>query len=279
MFERSFHFVPASRPRLFERVDSLGADAYVFDLEDAVAAEDKPEAITALKDFLSTTHSHEKLFVRVNGTDQPWWEAERELLAGAPQAGIVLPKVESAAAFAKAIEDYKIADTRRVIALVESAPGLAVCRELAGVFPLFALGLGLEDFLSGHLFSAHELPSLVERIRCELSLAAMAAGIIAIDTISTDTTGGQEMRDAAIAARAAGMHAKFSIHPTQIGLINDIFSPPAESIEEAEHLVKLAEKTGAASGYLKHDGKIISPPKLKKAQLLNRFAHHYDNAD
>lgn len=108
MFERSFHFIPAHRTDLFDRIPGLWADAYVIDLEDAVPGAEKAQALAKLRCWLIHQESISNLFVRVNGVDHPLSEEERELLSKFPYLGIVLPKVASGRELQAMLSFYRV---------------------------------------------------------------------------------------------------------------------------------------------------------------------------
>jgi citrate lyase subunit beta/citryl-CoA lyase len=279
MFERSYHFIPANRSKLFDRTGSLGADVYVFDLEDAVSRDDKLGALIALEEWVGHQQEFEKFFVRVNGREDPLAEAERAFLLKYPQLGIVLPKITSAAMLQQSVEYYQLDASRRIIGLIEDAAGLQALPRILELEILQAVGLGLEDFLSHSIFETLQLEKLVAHIRSEITLAAMAQGIDAIDTISMDTTGGEQLAADVSNARSAGFNGKFSIHPSQITPINEGFSPSAGILEKASTISETLNSTDLESGYLRIAGEIISPPKLKKLQTIKQFSDTHEHTN
>jgi citrate lyase subunit beta/citryl-CoA lyase len=276
MFDRSYHFIPANRPKLFDRAESLGADVYVFDLEDAVSRAEKPAALAALEEWLGQQQQFNQIFVRVNGREDRLAEAERAFLLKYPQVGIVLPKVTSAAMLRQSVEFYRLNACRRIIGLIEDAAGLQALPDILDQKVLQAVGLGLEDFLSDSIFDAEQLAELVDHIRTKIALAAMASGITAIDTISMDLTGGEQLKRDISNARSAGFNGKFSIHPSQIIAINEGFSPSEEVLKKASTIFGTLNSTHLESGYLRIAGEIISPPKLKKLQTIKQFSDHHE---
>jgi citrate lyase subunit beta/citryl-CoA lyase len=276
MFDRSYHFIPANRPKLFDRSGSLGADVYVFDLEDAVSRDEKPAALAALEEWVGQQQNFDKIFVRVNGREDPLAEAERAFLLKYPELGIVLPKVSSAAALSQSVEYYQLNASRRIIGLIEDAAGLQALSEILQLEVLQAVGLGLEDFLSDSIFDTSQLEKLVDHIRAEIALASMACGIDAIDTISMDLTGGEQLKRDISNARSAGFNGKFSIHPSQIIAINEGFCPSSKILEKASTIFETLNSTDLESGYLRIAGEIISPPKLKKLQTIKQFSDHHE---
>ncbi len=275
MFDRSYHFIPANRPKLFDRVASLGADIYVFDLEDAVSRDEKPAALAALEAWVGQQRDLNKVFVRLNGCDDPLAEAERAFIEKYPQVGVVLPKVTSASALTQSVDYYRFDGSRRIIGLIEDATGLNALHAILELNVLLAVGLGLEDFLSHSIFETSQLEKLVDHIRTEIALAALAHGIDAIDTISMDIAGGEQLRADIRNARSAGYNGKFSIHPSQISPINEGFSPSDAVLNKASTISENLNSTDLESGYLTIAGEIISPPKLKKLQTIQQFSDHH----
>lgn len=275
MFERSYHFIPANRPKLFDRIASLGADVYVFDLEDAVSRDEKSSAIIALDEWLGQQQDFERVFVRVNGCEDPLADLERTLLLKYPQLGVVLPKVSSVSMLLQTVNYYQLDTTRRIIGLIEDAAGLQAIQEILGLEILKAVGLGLEDFLSDSIFGAEQLATLAEHIRATIALAAMARGIAAIDTISMDLTGGERLKHDIGKARSAGLNGKFSMHPSQITLINEGFCPSSALLGKAYDIADSMNSNDLESGYLKVGEEIISPPKLKKLLTIKEFINHH----
>lgn len=277
MFERSFHFVPAHRPEFFTRLYELGADAIVFDLEDAVPYDKKPEAISYLMEILGSAIFNVPCYVRVNGSDAPWTAAESHLLLEYPNLGIVLPKASGPLSVQHALREYRSNDARNLIILIEDFQALLHLGELARLESLTAIGLGLEDLYHSSRFNSSELKALTGRIRSELAIHCHANGIIGIDSISADLSAGSSLEQDTVDARAAGLDAKFSIHPNQIPVINRILSPSPEAVEAAMRLNDLNMVNADHSGYQVICGEIVSPPKLKKAQTIINFVTHHES--
>ncbi|CAA6680042.1 MULTISPECIES: CoA ester lyase [unclassified Lentimonas] len=275
MFDRSYHFIPANRPKLFDRTDSLGADVYVFDLEDAVSRDEKPAALASFEAWVGKQEDLSKVFIRLNGCDDSLAASERILIGKYPQLGVVLPKVTSAKALTQSVDFYRFDRSRRIIGLIEDAAGLNALDAILELKVLRAVGLGLEDFLSHSIFETSQLEKLVDHIRSKIALAALAYGIDAIDTISTDIIGGPQLKSDINDARSAGFNGKFSIHPSQISPINKGFSPSEAVLNKAASITENCNSTDIESGYLKIAGEIISPPKLKKLQTIQQFSDHH----
>jgi len=269
MMPTSYHFIPANKPKLFERLPQIGADCYVFDLEDAVPAQDKEAALQSLSGWLSDQPSNDSWYVRLNGHESEWSAKEREFLAAFPWLSVVLPKLSTSNGLEQAVKYYGLAG-RKVVGLIEDATALRQLDAILQTKRLSAIGLGLEDFLSDSIYTPDQVADLVQQVRTQLALAAMAHGIEAIDTLSLDfSEKGASLMQEAIQARSAGMTAKFSIHPNQVGIIHQCFSADAGLVDQAKrHQAWLESAPVDASGYFKKDGVVFSPPKIKKLRRV-----------
>ncbi len=140
---------------------------------------------------------------------------------------------------------------------------------------LFAIGLGLEDFLSGSIYESTEIPKLVDHLRVSLAIAAMSHGVESIDTISTDFSGGDSFLAELRESKATGMTGKFSIHPKQIVGINATFLPNESLCDKAKHLFRDLPDLDEDLGYFQHQDELLSPPKIKKLKKILEFAKHH----
>lgn len=267
---RSLHFVPAHRPRFLERAPELSADVLIADVEDGVAPSDREEALANLASWLPTLPDEVHVMVRVNGAYSAWFEAERELLAEHPSVGVVLPKVEGVDEARAAFDAYRVHGERRAILLVESFPAIAELPRLA-LPGVLGIGLGVHDLVTSLPFSLEELGHLLRRVRTDLAIACHAQGVLAIDGPSLDTSGGEAVVEECREARSAGLMAKFTIHPAQIDAVNATFAPSAEVLREARELLDAVADAGDI-GYARIAGKVVSPPKLKKARTVVEWA-------
>lgn len=267
MQPRSFHFVPAHKPQLFERLGQLGADRCIFDLEDAVPPSEKAAARACLEGYLAPVTAG-RYWVRIHEVGHAEFEHDAVLLRRWEEMGVVVPKFSSAEDLAELERRIGIKH-RAVCLLVESFEAVWQVSELLdqGRMRPYAVGLGFEDMLASVPHAARDLTELLRHIRTTLALACRARGVIAIDGIS-----GAEEDDAVferhcLESRACGMHGKFSIHPRQIAPINRILGPAPEQIRWAERIANL---TGLRDdfGYEKIEGLVITPPKIKKARYI-----------
>jgi len=267
MPDRSFQFVPASRPDLFVRLCRLGADPYVIDLEDAVPLAVKPQAREDVAGFLRSSGT-KACFVRVNPCHTPEGVADLAALAELPGVGLVMPKIDSEPALAAALAAAGAAP-RRVIALVESFAGIRRLPEMLDRHPgrLFGVAVGIEDLLATSCFDEEELAALVAHVKCVVATECLARGLLPIDGICTDTLDAAAIEAHAVRGRATGMAGKFTIHPRQVPIVNAVFGPSTERVRWAEEIVRLAGPS-ADTGYVRMGDVLVTPPKVRKARHI-----------
>ena len=211
-------FVPADRPDIFAKAPRSGTDAIILDLEDAVSRDNKEAARAALTcDFTELP-----VIVRINPPRTPWHAADLAAVASLPVAGLMLPKSEDPALITDLAET--LGPDVALLALIESAAGLAAARDIAAVPGVTHLVFGSIDFCAD-IGAAHQREVLLPA-RSELVLAARLAGICApIDGVTARLDDLTETQADAAHARALGMSGKLCIHPRQVGEVQRAFAP------------------------------------------------------
>jgi len=282
---RSLLFVPADGGAKLDKAFASGADAVIIDLEDSIAPERKDAARKAAFDFLksaATKTERPRLLVRINGLDTGMTDADLDaIVAGRPDA-VVFPKAEGGATVTHL--DAKLTAREAIAGLndgsikilaqgVESAAGLF----LAGTFRdasarLIGLTWGPED-LSAELGAEANREAdgtLTEPYRLARSMClygAAAAKVPAIETVYVDFRNSEGLRRDTQAARRDGFTGRLAIHPAQVPVINEVFTPTPEQIEKAKAVVAaFAAQPGA--GAVGIDGKMYDRPHLLRAQRL-----------
>ncbi len=253
---RSFLFVPADRPERFDKAAASGADAIILDLEDAVAPAAKDKARAAAAAWLAAGG---QAILRVNAPETPW-AAEDEALAGLPGVlAVMRPKAEADEALAR------LASRKPVIALIETARGVAEAGRVASFPGVERLALGAVDLCLE--MGIAETPEVLLPIRLGLTLASKCAGLAApVDGVTV------ELRDAAVVlaavrhARDLGFGAKLCIHPAQIAPVHEGFAPSAADIDWAGQVLAAAEASGEAA--VSHNGKMIDRPVIERAKRI-----------
>ena len=269
---RSLLFVPGDRPDRMMKAVTSDADALILDLEDSVAAEKKAEARQAVAAFLAMPRAL-PIFVRINGAD-----AERDLEAVIPARpdGIVLPKAEGGQALAEL--------DRRLTALGDTeACILPIATETpAAIFALGSYG-GVSARLCGLSWGVEDLSAAVgattareadgrytppfETVRALALFAARAAGVPAIETIFPALKDEEGLKAYAGRGRRDGFTGMLAIHPSQISIINQAFTPSAAETEWARRVVD-AFAANPHAGVLQMDGQMLDAPHLARAKNI-----------
>ena len=269
---RSLLFVPGDRPDRFPKAAASGADALILDLEDSVAPGRKPEARSAIADWLAGERAVPSL-VRINPLDSGYARDDLAAVLGGRPDGIVLPKAEGAESV-RALVEMAEGDCPPILPIATETP--AAVFHLGG-YPSVAarlLGLtwGAEDLPAaiGAATSRNEdgtLTAPYEMVRALTLFAAHAAGVAAIDTVYPAIADTEGLRAYVARGRRDGFTGMMAIHPSQIAIINAGFTPTEAEIAHARAVVQaFADNPGA--GALRLDGRMIDAPHLKQAQAL-----------
>ena len=275
---RSLLFVPVTQRRFVDGAARRGADAIILDLEDSVAASEKPRARLLVGEAAGiVSQGGADVVVRIN---RPWRLAVRDLEAvvGPQVLALALPKVDSAEhvrTIAEIVGELEAergmaAGTTRLVAMVETAAALFRIAEIARADPrLVGLNLGAEDFAlsAGMLPEAEGL--LMPKQVCVF--AARAAGILPLGFIGTVA----EFRDldgfrATIRrSRRLGFAGASVIHPSQIAILNDEFRPSPGEVEHARRVLAAYDEALAKGvGAVTVDGRMIDVPIVERARLV-----------
>jgi citrate lyase beta subunit len=271
---RSFLFVPANRPRMFEHAERSAADIVIVDLEDAVPLAEKPAAREALGEAIGVfTNPTSRVYLRINAGSEK--DADFAVAAKLPIAGIVVPKVEQPADLEGVnhwldwIPDIALARRVGLVALIESPPGVVAAGRFAStkIPRLTALAFGAEDFRASMGVSATEGGPLLDFARASVAVAAAAAGLLAIDSPTFDFQHPEVVREETCRARALGFRAKLAIHPAQVATIHDVFAPTDEERAWARRVLDAYEAvTREGGGVTEVDGRMIDLPTIKRAR-------------
>lgn len=272
---RTYLFVPADSPRKMERALQSGADALILDLEDSVAADRKDAARAEVARFLDAPAPMAR-FVRVNALGTGLTDADVAATAAARPDGYVLPKCEGPddiAALSGLIDRAGGAASVRIMAIAtESVRAVRRLMRKDWSHPrLSALTWGGED-LSADMGASRNrdaggayLPPF-QLARTLTLLAALDAGVEAIDAVYTDFANAEGLRDETAEARDLGFTGKLAIHPAQVAPIHDVFRPDPGQVEWARRVIAALEAAGG--GVARLDGEMLDRPHLLQAQRL-----------
>jgi citrate lyase subunit beta/citryl-CoA lyase len=281
MILRSFLFVPADSERKLEKAKFSPADALILDLEDAVAADKRRLARGLTREFLkSESKGPASLWVRINPVGSADYEEDLDAVISRRPAGLVVPKPDSPDALRAldhdiaALEDKYGLPSRSILLMpVASETPMAVATLMEYRKPpprLAALTWGAEDLSAalGAVSNRDETGGFAFTYRVVRSLAliaAKAAGVAAIDTLYADFRDMAGLTQYAQAAQREGFQGMLAIHPDQVAIINDAFTPSAADVEHALRVVAaFSEGQGVAS----LDGKMLDQPHLKQAKHI-----------
>jgi citrate lyase subunit beta/citryl-CoA lyase len=282
---RSLLFVPGDSPKKLDKGMASGADALIVDLEDSISTANKEAARSSALAFLKDARAvkdRPRLLVRVNAIDTGLTDADLDAVMPAAPDAIMLPKAEGGASVMHL--DAKLAVREAVNGLPDNSTTIvalatetATAMFLVGTFRnasarLTGLTWGAEDLSAdlgaqanrdkdGHFLDPY-------RLARSLCLAgAASAGVQAIDTVYVDFKNDAGLRRETEEARRDGFTAKMAIHPAQVAVINEVFTPTAEAIAHAKRVIE-AFAAAPGGGVVGIDGVMYDRPHLLRAQAL-----------
>lgn len=291
-------FGPGSNVKLFAKMAASAADVINLDLEDSVSPSDKDIARANVIEAINTIDWNTKtLSVRINSLDTPYWY--RDVVDLLEQAGdrldqIMIPKVGNAAdiyavdALVTAIEAAK-ARTKRVDfeVIIESAAGLVNVNEIAASSPrMVAMSLGAADYAASMGMQTTGIGGTQENYymlhgdnrhfsdpwhwaQTAIVAACRTHGILPVDGPFGDFSDDEGYRAQARRSATLGMVGKWAIHPKQIGLANEVFTPSAEAVAEArEILAAMAQATANGEGATVYKGRLVDIASIKQAEVI-----------
>jgi citrate lyase subunit beta / citryl-CoA lyase len=279
---RSFLFAPGNHPRRSLKAFEFGADVAILDLEDAVAANEK---VSARKAVIATLLEPRKClaYVRVNSIHTSWGYGDLVETIGPRLGGIVLPKTESASQLI--IVDWFLSQLERehdliphsvdLMPLVESARGIESLEEICAASPrVRRLAFGGVDYsLDLNLRPAPDDMQLAYA-RMRLVNCSRAAGLEPpIDTVCTAIHDAEEFRTAARRARQMGFQGKLCIHPDQVALANEAFTPTGEEVARARTIIAAFEAAeGGGNASIEVNGTFVDYPVVEQARRVLALA-------
>ncbi|GAB2916015.1 HpcH/HpaI aldolase/citrate lyase family protein [Streptomyces heilongjiangensis] len=255
---RTFLFVPGDRPDRFGKAAACGADVVILDLEDAVAPDRKEEARGHVAAWLDAGN---QAVVRVNGAGTAWYGDDLAALAG--RTGVVMvPKAEDPAELARLVRTLPVGTG--ILPLIETAAGIVGAVGVCAAPSVVRAAFGSVD-LAAQLGVEHTSHDALRHARSALVLAAAAAGRPApVDGVTTDVRDETVLRADLGHAVALGYGGKLCVHPRQVPLANEGFSPTREQVSWARDVVAAA---GDGSVTVV-DGQMVDRPVLLRARAV-----------
>ena len=266
---RSVLYIPASKERALEKAKGLACDAIIFDLEDAVAIDEKVPARTLLAETLPTADYGARLrIVRVNGLDTTW--GREDVLSVVDADAVLLPKVNSAAD----VDAIAALTTLPIWAMMETPLGILNAAEIAAHPRLEGMVMGTND-LAKDLNTRHRPdrePLLTSLQMC--LLAARAHGVTIVDGVYNAFKDEAGLKVECDQGRDMGFEGKTLIHPAQLGVANTAFAPSEAEIDLSKRQIEAfeqAERDG--QGVAVVDGKIVENLHIVTARATLAKAH------
>ncbi|MCB1399874.1 MAG: L-malyl-CoA/beta-methylmalyl-CoA lyase [Rhodobacteraceae bacterium] len=293
-------FGPGSRPAIFEKMAGSAADVINLDLEDSVAPDDKAQARA---NIIQASHEidwgRKYLSVRINGLDTPYWYRDVvDLLEQGSERidQIMIPKVGCAAdvyavdALVTAIEAAKGRKKRISLeVIIESAAGIAHVEEIAASSPrLQAMSLGAADFAASMGMATTGIGGTQENYymlregakywsdpwhwaQTAIVAACRTHGILPVDGPFGDFSDDEGFRAQALRSATLGMVGKWAIHPRQVALSNEVFTPSEAAVTEAREILAAMEDAKArGEGATVYKGRLVDIASIKQAEVIVR---------
>ncbi|MFN3626851.1 MAG: HpcH/HpaI aldolase/citrate lyase family protein [Parvibaculum sp.] len=275
---RSFLFVPADSEKKLSKAASCGADAIILDLEDSVALSAKETARYSAAAYLKTaSRKGPKLIVRINALDTPFWEKDLEAVIAARPDLIVVPKTLSGACVRKVGDRIDRIGGGKEIGIgcvaTETAASLFTLGTYAGSHERLAFltwgaedlaaALGARDNKDEH--GAYTGP--YQLARTLTLLGAVAAGVQPVDGIWKDFRDEKGLEAEARIAMRDGFTGKMAIHPAQVAIINEVFTPSEADLAHARAVIAAFDQAGDV-GVVALDGVMLDIPHLNQARAL-----------
>ncbi|CAN5601207.1 CoA ester lyase [soil metagenome] len=276
---RSVLYMPAANERALEKAKTIPADAIIFDLEDAVAPDAKETARdNAVAAVSSGAYGSRELTIRCNGLDTPWGVDDLAAAAQTAAAAVVIPKVSSVEYLANVADRLDAAGARadmKIWAMVETPTAIFDVRDIAAFWRVDVLVMGTND-LARELRASHTAADrypLLPHLAMSL-LAAREAGKTILDGVFNDIKDNTGFRSECVQGFELGFDGKTLIHPGQVDICNEVWSPSTEEVEHAWRVIAAFEEaTSAGRGVVTVDGKMIESLHVANAQRVLALAN------
>ena len=280
---RSMLFLPGNTPNMLINGGTLGADAVIFDLEDAVSPSEKDAARILVRNTIKYMDLRGcEIIVRINSIDTPYWKQDIDQILPQKPNLILLPKTGSAADVQEA--DAYLSQVEEALGFERNTVGLMPLIETAmGVENAFAIAtasdrvralfLGAEDLTADLRCQRTKEGREIEYARTRLVVAARAANVDVYDTPFTDVNDDEGIWTDTRLAKALGFTGKASISPRHVEVINQVFSPTQKEIDYAYEVmdaIRLAKEQG--KGAIALHGKMIDAPIVARAERTIEMA-------
>ena len=282
IYLRSLLFVPGNQPNMLAKAASFSPDAFVPDMEDSVAWDDKSQAretVSANLEMLANTGK--KVIPRINSLDTGLCEADLAAIVGPHIYGVSVGKINTPADVTIISDTIARLETERgitkgstkLVLWIETALGILNAHQiLSSDARIKAAAFGAEDFTNDMGIERNEDDREILFPRSQIAIAARAAGVLALDTPFFGFRDPDNLKIDSEQSKAIGFKGKFAIHPLQVDIINHCFSPSSEEIAHAMEVIQVFEEAAEKGrGSTSLNGQVVDVPVVKRAEsLLNQ---------
>lgn len=276
---RSIVFVPGNRSNMLERALGFGADIIMVDLEDSVPPGEKAAACELATEWIPRlAAAGKRVMVRVNALDTGLTSGELSAVVCPDLAGVSIGKGNTAWDMQQVEQLLAPLETKaavapgsvKVIPWIETAMAIVHVYEMARASQrIVGIAFGAEDYTNDMGVTRTDFGEECYFARSSVAVAARAAGVAGLDGPFVGFRDPDGLRRDAGAARSMGYTGKFAIHPAQIDVINETFSPNPEDVAYARRVVEAWDEAEASGrGSLSIDGRMVDVPVVKRAQNL-----------
>lgn len=272
---RTWMFIPGSQDKYLEKTQDLSADVFIFDLEDAVSIADKKIARDKVKKCMQNL-ANRLNFVRVNPLSSPYMLEDLQQIMNSKLTGIMIPRTtgrEDVIIVDYILEQLEIKHgierkSLSIIPLIETAEGLHNSYEIASASErVYCLSFGAEDFMLDLNIESTEGEQELLYARSKLvTVSKVAVKGRPIDSVFTDFTDNNGLKESATKAKKLGFQGKLIVHPNQIEAVNQVFTPTSEQIIQARKIVEKFDRTEEV--VIQVDGKMVDYPVVEQARQI-----------
>ncbi len=275
---RTMLFVPGNNPKKIISAEVYGADCIIYDLEDSVSVFEKDSARILVKYALRYNRPECRIGIRINQSDTPYYKEDVECMVPLKPDFLRLPKAECAEdiinldrLITKTEKEFDIPEgSVKIVASIENALGVMNSYKIASASKrMLAIGLGAEDFRTDMGMQRSESAEEILFARNLIALHAHAANIKAMDYVYSNFKNEEGFRSDTLLGKKLGYTGKSVVHPSQVSIVHEIYTPSEEEIDNAKAIFAAYEDAlKCGSGVTSLNGKMIDKPMVTRAMAV-----------
>ncbi len=275
---RTMLFVPGNNPKKIVGAEVYGADCIIYDLEDSVSVFEKDSARILVKYALRYNRPECRIGIRINQSDTPYYKEDVECMVPLKPDFLRLPKAECAEdiinldrLITKTEKEFGIPEgSVKIVASIENALGVMNSYKIASASKrMLAIGLGAEDFRTDMGMQRSESAEEILFARNLIALHAHAANIKAMDYVYSNFKNEDGFRADTLLGKKLGYTGKSVVHPSQVSIVHEIYTPSEEEIDNAKAIFAAYEEAlKCGSGVTSLNGKMIDKPMVTRAMAV-----------